>query len=164
MAVSINPKAAQPYVGDPTYDTLLWKGETADPAIVSGTMRSIWRVDGDYLVWHFMMKFAADTTVGTGVWYWTIPGGYSADFKRLGITDSAGANALNTFACVGCCEWFDSGTSYNGGVPVIRQTSGATRLYIHEAEAAGNFFTNGAPITWANLDSISVYARIPIVI
>jgi hypothetical protein len=164
MAVSVNPRGAKVGIGDVTYDTLLWKGDTDDPAIGNGTMRSIWRIEDDYLNWRITMKFGTTSTFGTGNWYWTLPGGYSADFKKLGITDSAGANALDISTCVGCGTYLDASANYNTCSPVIRQSTGATKLYAHYAAAAGNFFNATSPMAWDNLDTISFQVRIPIVV
>lgn len=83
-------------IGDPWIPyTPTWTAQTTNPSLGSGTITGAYAKAGSLVHWRMEILFAADTTAGSGTWYFTLPAPVFATYYPLGhlmVRASAGGH------------------------------------------------------------------------
>ena len=127
---AFNVNGTHTRAGTPT-----WKGDTTDPAIGNGTLTYDADVVHNVATVSIQVAMGSTTTVGSGSWYFQIPG------------------LTATTTSVGTCLFLDSGTAFHVGV--CRINAGQSAIYLY-AENAALGVRGTVPFTWASGDQLTL--------
>jgi|688.fasta_scaffold19843_16 hypothetical protein len=119
--------------------TVLWKGDTADPAIGDGTLSTRVIRQGKSFTVNINLTVGSTTTFGTDAWYFELPAPLS--------TWSAAHTA------VGALRMLDSGTAWAVGTAWI--IAGTKKIYMSPSSGGAQVKSN-APFTWAAADQLNL--------
>lgn len=111
-----------------------WHATTTDPTIGSGQLDGEYTRAGDVIVAKFQLVTAADTTYGSGVWYFDYPVATASEFASY---------QLQGFGYVGAAGGFYP------AYPAYRAGS-ANGFYVYAISGTTiNFLSGGFPGTWS---------------
>lgn len=130
--------------------TPTWTASSVNPSLGNGILSGFWRRVGDTMNVQINWNPGSTTTFGTGVYYFTIPSGYTIDTAKIGTSTAR--------ASLGNAELYDlSGNIYQANVTYFSTTQVA--LW---PESSGNQVGNATPVTWVNNDNIYMEFNVPI--
>jgi hypothetical protein len=108
------------------------------PAIGNGTLKARWAKAGKLVHVRLRLTIGATTTLGTGVWSFTLP-----------LTSISNSD-LETF---GQCVTLDAGTGYKHDV--VNVASGASTMRMIGI-TSGSFYSPTVPQAWASTDFLNI--------
>jgi hypothetical protein len=112
-----------------------WTAATTNPVLNNGTLAGYWSRQGRRVLVTIRLIIGSTTTLGSGVWYFSLPWLPSTAFAYFGtgvITDNGTSYLLAS------CETL---------------TTGAARVQVY-ADSIGTQVSNSSPLTWATGDEI----------
>lgn len=124
-----------------------------DGSIGNGTIRGVYRRDGDSIDLVIKMTWGSTTSGGSGTFRWSLPVGLNADPSKIPINEFPGE-------LYGAIFLTDNSTATNNraGAPEAATSSALSILPDGDTSV-----TATTPFTWATSDELKITAMVPIV-